>query len=1100
MRNNRIDIIKGFGIALVVLAHTQISAERIINLFHVGLFFIASGYCFSESSTDTFRGLVRFLKKCVLRLYVPFVVFNGVYLALHNLFNALGIYANDQMSLMAIAERGIKILLMAAGEQLVGPGWFLRALLVLRVLFAVIDYVCKKIARNHIWSVRAVISLAFLLAGGWLNRHDIVLRYDFATVCSVYCLYVFGMVLKKLYADQKWNAVLVSRKWNALWLAAGSLVLIVLNRYGRVAYNTNEYPNVAFFLAGAISGWAVCWALAGLVEKSAACTKVFCFLGERTLSIMLLHLSGFKLVTLAYVLLTGADRSVMAAFPVASSQLWPGYLVVGLLFPICLGCIWDRMRMFMQKKGWLKKPGVVAGILILAVVCTAVFAGAYLKGSGVYWNYIDYSRLDSTHIYNEEYYLTHNPDVAEAFADGSGEEVFGHFVQFGMAEGRVASEEFNITYYRATNPDLESMFGDDLKKYYAHFAKYGYEEGRPGAYPDLTTQYDDSEVCCLLNEENQVVLTFEADGELVGQSLCVYELKPWEEALSGREPVWQGIAAESNEVLVPFTDVTSKYVVTDGESGEALFGAVYITNPEQLCENPAQLPEVNSKKGLQMTFLVDFEDLENLSPSYIFTNLFINDFMTLDPAADVIVYECGGEEYYFRRSVVESYDAFFSRMTNQGIRVCASILLKYQADMPFLFYPDVTEGAAFYGYNTSHETGANFLKAFVSFLSERYDGNDPDRGMITKWMVGNEVNDSGVYNNVGTMELQEYIEEYGRTFRIVYNVVKSNIPQAEVYIVMEPWWGITDYDMVFGGQRFLDAFNAFVRSQGNMSWGLAYHAYSFPLCDPKVLNDDESALDDDGVTMTSSYRFTVDDVLSTTITMENIDVLTEYMHRDVMLTDAGEIRSVILSEQGYTSNSNLYGKCEAEQAASLLFAYYKAEMNEDIDAFIYFLQVDFADASLGNAYYQFGLSVMDEQGLLDHKLSYDVFRVMDTQDAPALLEGMLEILNITDWSEEIPYFNAGAFAAMRPLSNEEKLSLEQKTDISGAVISAIPDQSYTGSECLPEITVSVDGRVLENDVDYDVVYQNNIEQGEATVIVVGLNEYGGMARASFTIG
>ena len=57
---------------------------------------------------------------------------------------------------------------------------------------------------------------------------------------------------------------------------------------------------------------------------------------------------------------------------------------------------------------------------------------------------------------------------------------------------------------------------------------------------------------------------------------------------------------------------------------------------------------------------------------------------------------------------------------------------------------------------------------------------------ITKWMVGNEVNDSGVYNYMGQKILSEYVEEYVRTFRIIYNLIKTNNKNANVYVVMEP--------------------------------------------------------------------------------------------------------------------------------------------------------------------------------------------------------------------------------------------------------------------------------------------------------------------------
>ena len=57
-RNIRIDIIKAVGIICVVLGHTEVMpAAGFVNLFHVGLFFIASGIFYKESYTDTAAGV-----------------------------------------------------------------------------------------------------------------------------------------------------------------------------------------------------------------------------------------------------------------------------------------------------------------------------------------------------------------------------------------------------------------------------------------------------------------------------------------------------------------------------------------------------------------------------------------------------------------------------------------------------------------------------------------------------------------------------------------------------------------------------------------------------------------------------------------------------------------------------------------------------------------------------------------------------------------------------------------------------------------------------------------------------------------------------------
>lgn len=58
---------------------------------------------------------------------------------------------------------------------------------------------------------------------------------------------------------------------------------------------------------------------------------------------------------------------------------------------------------------------------------------------------------------------------------------------------------------------------------------------------------------------------------------------------------------------------------------------------------------------------------------------------------------------------------------------------------------------------------------------------------------------------------------------------------------------------------------------------------------------------------------------------------------------------------------------------------------------------------------------------------------------------------------------------------------------------------YTGKEITPEVKVIYQGNTLVKDKDYILIYENNIEVGEAAVEIDGIGEYEGVAVALFTI-
>ena len=72
-------------------------------------------------------------------------------------------------------------------------------------------------------------------------------------------------------------------------------------------------------------------------------------------------------------------------------------------------------------------------------------------------------------------------------------------------------------------------------------------------------------------------------------------------------------------------------------------------------------------------------------------------------------------------------------------------------------------------------------------------------------------------------------------------------------------------------------------------------------------------------------------------------------------------------------------------------------------------------------------------------------------------------------------------------------------DASGATIDPIPNQPYDGWEIEPDVTVRLNGVVLDPWYDYDVEWSNNIYPGKATVTVRFEGIYTGRISASFTI-
>lgn len=71
--------------------------------------------------------------------------------------------------------------------------------------------------------------------------------------------------------------------------------------------------------------------------------------------------------------------------------------------------------------------------------------------------------------------------------------------------------------------------------------------------------------------------------------------------------------------------------------------------------------------------------------------------------------------------------------------------------------------------------------------------------------------------------------------------------------------------------------------------------------------------------------------------------------------------------------------------------------------------------------------------------------------------------------------------------------------LAGATVSAIPDQTWSGTPVTPKPTVILDGKVLTEGTDYELSYENNDKPGTAAVVVTGKGAYSGTVRVEFQI-
>lgn len=403
----------------------------------------------------------------------------------------------------------------------------------------------------------------------------------------------------------------------------------------------------------------------------------------------------------------------------------------------------------------------------------------------------------------------------------------------------------------------------------------------------------------------------------------------------------------------------------------------YVSNPEKLSTNTAAYFVPGTKKGIQAT---DINELTDTKSKTVFFNLYISDLMRKDSGVET--YKYNGKTYHFNG--LYGYVYLVQQCNAKGIQVTAQISIDRNAStQSFITGNSPYAETAYYGWNTDKSTTRQTMEAMFAYLGEKFGKNNC---YISNWILGNEVNSASGYYYVGNVSFSKFISMYSEAFRCLYNAVKSSRGSSKVFICLDNCWNQKNaFTICYSARSTLESFAAKISDmQKDVNWNLAYHAYNQPLSDSQFWSGANASM------------FTSDANTTTFITMRNIQTLTDYVKNRF-----GSNTRIILSEQGFSST---YGG-QANQAAAIALAYYKAACNPMIDAFIIRSYEDEAhEVAQGLA-----MGLKDANG--KKKTSYNVFKNMDSSNSLKYTEKVLKS-QVGNWKSLIPGYSTGKISSM----------------------------------------------------------------------------------------
>ncbi|MBR6709400.1 MAG: hypothetical protein IKL84_06950 [Clostridia bacterium] len=434
-----------------------------------------------------------------------------------------------------------------------------------------------------------------------------------------------------------------------------------------------------------------------------------------------------------------------------------------------------------------------------------------------------------------------------------------------------------------------------------------------------------------------------------------------------------------------------------------------------------------------------------------------------------------GSCYYFDRTELEALDRAISLRSAAGADVYLRFLISSDQNAPAFALPfgnktsNITRGILL-----TDGTAGEQITAVVEFLCTRYNGSNNTHGRIAGFVIGTQVNNASIYNEIGSQSLTEYVDRYAALLTLVTNVGRYYIPDLKVIVPISDRRAadcITP-DMLDGSydtELFLRSLFGRLDDRGGLSVSLMMESEHNPFAIteeslPDEFNTVPSPEDSSDPARTvaagngrklSSLSVSANDYY----TVDHLEIFTALID-----TLAHDYRSMSLSfifcwTPEYNTGDLL--------SSVYSYLYYRLRFSEHAESFIVSFKLAETAGETGG------------MPALRHLIKY-----IDTPRSVAVTEHALDLFSISDWREIIPGFSADqtadrmqterelAASAPEPLGQYDYFRFATSHSIRGWFTGThVSDLSVKGSGNERALTAEIDLTTAETGAYAEIIYR-----------------------------
>ncbi len=425
------------------------------------------------------------------------------------------------------------------------------------------------------------------------------------------------------------------------------------------------------------------------------------------------------------------------------------------------------------------------------------------------------------------------------------------------------------------------------------------------------------------------------------------------------------------------------YELTSNMTWPSDISAISVNNIE---ENKAKT--IKGLDGLSPTTLPNFSDLTDLDISSMKINLLLNGVFSLAPST--LTHDYNGKIYNINPNFVAGLDSRIKMLSDSDIKAAFVLLIPINIvneELKRIFvHPDASLGL-YSMANVTTEEGIEYYTAMVDFLSQRYSRPDKLYGRLDQWIIHNEVDAHTSWTHAGQKPVNLYTEIYDRSMRMVHYTIRKHNPTAKVFGSFTKHFNSKPVSEVnFRSKDILATLNALSIKGGDYEWGIGWHSYPTNLFNPKVWEDPIAQ---------TQLNFNTPQ-----ITPRNLEMIDAYVRQKEVLYNGKKVRTVLLSENGFSSNTERNANAnETTQAAALAYFWKKTNLRlPSIENIQLHRWVDNA----GEAGLEFGLwTVLDGtvDGFDRKKEGWEVWNAAGTANEDTVFEPYKSVIGISDWAD-----------------------------------------------------------------------------------------------------